>query len=43
MTSLDEVRARFARNDGLPFAEILTQARILDASTSTASGTGTGV
>jgi len=24
MTSLDAVRARFAHNDGLPFAEILT-------------------
>jgi hypothetical protein len=31
MTSLDQVRARFARNDGLPFAEVLTEARILEA------------
>jgi len=30
MTSLDAVRARFARNDGLPFAEILTEASIRD-------------
>ena len=28
MTSLDTVRARFARNDGLPFADVLTQASI---------------
>jgi hypothetical protein len=31
MTSLDQVRARFARNDGLPFADVLTEARILEA------------
>jgi hypothetical protein len=31
MTSLDDVRTRFAHNDGLPFAEVLTEARILDA------------
>jgi Transposase DDE domain len=30
MTSLDAVRARFARNEGLPFADILTEANILD-------------
>jgi Transposase DDE domain len=30
MTSLDAVRARFARNEGLPFADILTEAKILD-------------
>src|SRR5215216_1304974 len=30
MTSLQEARARFARNGGLPFADILTEARILD-------------
>ncbi len=30
MTSLKAVRARFARNEGLPFAEVLTEARILD-------------
>jgi hypothetical protein len=30
MTSLDAVRARFARNDGLPFADILTEASIRD-------------
>jgi putative transposase len=28
MASLDTVRARFARNEGLPFAEILTEASI---------------
>jgi Transposase DDE domain len=28
MTSLDAVRARFARNEGLPFADVLTQASI---------------
>ena len=28
MTSLDAVRARFARNEGLPFADILTEASI---------------
>src|SRR5262245_45520682 len=31
MTSLQEVRARFARGQGLPFADSLTQASILDA------------
>jgi len=30
MSSLDEVRARFARNEGLPFADILTEANIRD-------------
>lgn len=30
MTSLDAVRARFARNVGLPFADILTEANIRD-------------
>jgi hypothetical protein len=30
MTSLDQVRARFARNEGLPFADVLTEASILD-------------
>ncbi len=30
MTSLDTVRARFARNEGFPFADILTEARIRD-------------
>src|SRR4051812_12512870 len=30
MTNLDQVRARFARNDGLPFAAVLTEASILD-------------
>src|SRR6201997_1492857 len=29
--SLDQLRARFARNDGLPFADVLTEARIHDA------------
>src|SRR3954466_4584229 len=29
--SLDQLRARFARNDGLPFADVLTEARIRDA------------
>jgi hypothetical protein len=28
MTSLEAVRARFARNQGLPFADVLTEARI---------------
>jgi hypothetical protein len=28
---LDRVRARFARNEGLPFADVLTEARIRDA------------
>lgn len=30
MPSLDAVRARFARNEGLPFADVLTEANILD-------------
>jgi hypothetical protein len=30
MTSLQAVRARFARNDGLPFADVLTEASIPD-------------
>jgi hypothetical protein len=30
MSSLDAVRARFARNEGLPFADILTEASIRD-------------
>ena len=30
MASLQVVRARFARNAGLPFADVLTEARILD-------------
>src|SRR6516165_12810535 len=30
MASLQAVRARFARNAGLPFADVLTEARILD-------------
>jgi hypothetical protein len=30
MTGLDAVRARFARNEGLPFADILTETRIQD-------------
>ena len=29
MTNLKAVRARFARNEGLPFAEVLTEANIL--------------
>src|SRR3954452_12505350 len=29
--SLEQLRARFARNDGLPFADVLTEARIHDA------------
>jgi hypothetical protein len=29
--SLDRLRARFARDDGLPFADVLTEARIHDA------------
>ena len=33
MTSLDAVRARFARNEGLPFADVLTEGRIRDALT----------
>src|SRR5207248_8133025 len=31
MTSLEEVRARFARDQGLPFADSLTEPSILDA------------
>src|SRR5262245_59862565 len=31
MANLEEVRARFARDQGLPFADALTQRRILDA------------
>ncbi len=31
MTSLDQLRARFARNEGLPFADVLTEASIRDA------------
>ena len=30
-TSLDRLRARFVRNEGLPFAHVLTEARIHDA------------
>jgi hypothetical protein len=30
MSSLKAIRARFARNEGLPFAEVLTEANILD-------------
>jgi len=30
-TRLDRLRARFARNEGLPFADVLTEARIHDA------------
>src|SRR3954452_3800381 len=29
--NLDQLRARFARNDGLPFADVLTGPRIRDA------------
>ena len=29
--SLDQLRARLARNEGLPFADVLTEARIRDA------------
>src|SRR5436309_1716799 len=29
--SLEQLRARFARNDGLPFADVLTELRIRDA------------
>ena len=29
--SLDQLRARFARNDGLPFADVLTEPRIREA------------
>jgi hypothetical protein len=31
MTSLEEVRERFARDQGLPFADALTERSILDA------------
>jgi hypothetical protein len=31
MITLEEVRARFARDQGLPFADALTEASILDA------------
>jgi hypothetical protein len=31
MTRLDQLRARFARNDGLPFADVLTESRIREA------------
>src|SRR5436305_6720900 len=31
MISLDQLRARFARNEGLPFADVLTEPRIRDA------------
>ena len=31
MTSLHAVRARFARNEGLPFTDVLTEARIRSA------------
>src|SRR5947209_2260027 len=31
MTTLEEVRARFARDQGLPFADSLTELSILDA------------
>jgi hypothetical protein len=30
MTSLDAVRVRFARSEGLPFADVMTEANILD-------------
>jgi len=30
-TSLEQLRARFARDDGLPFADVLTEASIHDA------------
>src|SRR3954453_13069685 len=30
MTHLEAVRARFARNEGLPFADVLTEANILN-------------
>ena len=30
MTNLEMVRARFARNEGLPFADVLTKAKILE-------------
>jgi hypothetical protein len=31
MTRLDQLRDRFVRNEGLPFADVLTEARICDA------------
>src|SRR3954451_20703839 len=31
MTSLNQLRSRFARKEGLPFADVLTEARIHDA------------
>jgi hypothetical protein len=31
MITLDQLRARFARNDGFPFADVLTEPRIRDA------------
>src|SRR3954452_9378036 len=31
MISLEQLRARFARNEGLPFADVLTESRIHDA------------
>ena len=31
MTSLDQLRARFARNEGLPFTDVLTEDSIHDA------------
>src|SRR5260221_4929116 len=31
MSSLDQLRARFARNEGLPFADVLTTPNIRDA------------
>jgi Transposase DDE domain len=31
MTSMDRLRARFARNEGLPFADVLTESGIRDA------------
>ena len=30
MTNLEAVRVRFARNEGLPFADVLTEANILE-------------
>lgn len=33
MTSLEAVRSRFARNEGLPFADVLTEASLLDVLT----------
>jgi hypothetical protein len=29
--SWDQLRARFVRNEGLPFADVLTESRIRDA------------